>query len=141
MSASQSILGIDIGSVSIAAAVVNPPKEILHSAYEFHHGNTSAKLAEILSKFDLSNIGAIAATESTPAMVKATKRFDSKVAVMKAVRGFHDKAGSILMVGAEKFGLIRLDENGNYLGYKSSRRNHRAYSACSSHAWSRQSKW
>jgi len=119
MSSYPNILGVDIGSVSIAAAAVNPQKEIVQSAYEFHHGNTASKLAEILSKFDLADLGGIAATASTPNIVKVTQRFDSRVAVMKAVRRFHGKAGSILMVGAEKFGLIRLDENGNYLGFKS----------------------
>ncbi len=119
MSSYSNILGLDIGSVSIAAAVLNPQKEIVQNAYEFHHGNTTSKLAEILSKFDLAGIGAIAATASTPAILKVTQRFDSRVAVMNAVRRFHDKAGCILVVGGEKFGLIRLDENGNYLGYKS----------------------
>ena len=119
MSSYPNILGIDIGSVTIAAAAVNPRKQIMQSAYEFHHGNTASKLADILGKFDLTGIGAIAATESTPAIVKVTQRFDSRVAVMKAVRRFHAKAGCILLVGGEKFGLIRLDEHGNYLGYKS----------------------
>jgi len=119
MSSDPNILGLDIGSVSIAAAVVTPQGKILQSAYEFHHGNTRPKLAGILRTFDLSCIGGIAATASTPAVVKVTQRFDGRVAVMKAVRRFHDKAGAILMVGGEKFGLIRLDERGNYLGYKS----------------------
>ncbi|MEJ2167522.1 MAG: acyl-CoA dehydratase activase [Desulfobacterales bacterium] len=119
MSSDPNILGLDIGSVSIAAAVINSQRKIVQSAYAFHHGNTLEKLALILSKFDLARIGAIAATESTPAIVKVTQRFDSSVAVMQAVRRFHDKAGCILVVGGEKFGLIRLDEHGNYLGYKS----------------------
>jgi predicted CoA-substrate-specific enzyme activase len=119
MASEPSILGLDIGSVSIAAAVVNPQGKLLQSAYEFHHGHTVRKLAQILSRFDLAGIGGVAATASTPAVVRVTQRFDSRVAVMKAVRRFHAEAGSILMVGGEKFGLIRLDESGNYLGYKS----------------------
>ena len=119
MSSDTHILGLDIGSVSIAAAVVNLQGKTLQSAYEFHHGNTRQKLAGILRTFDLARIGAIAATASTPAVVKVTQRFDGRVAVMQAVRRFQDKAGAILMVGGEKFGLIRLDESGNYLGYKS----------------------
>jgi activator of 2-hydroxyglutaryl-CoA dehydratase len=38
---------------------------------------------------------------------------------MKASNFQHNKIGSILVVGGEKFGLIRLDESGNYLGFKS----------------------
>ena len=113
------ILGIDIGSVSIAVAALNSRQEIVQSAYEFHHGETAPKLAKILSQFELRTIGGIAVTAATPSILKATQRYDSRVAVMKAARHCHDEVGSILVVGGEKFGLIRLDENGNYLGFKS----------------------
>ena len=39
MSADSNILGIDIGSVSISVAEISPAKEIVKTAYEFHHGN------------------------------------------------------------------------------------------------------
>jgi predicted CoA-substrate-specific enzyme activase len=119
MSSDPIILGLDIGSVSIAAAAVNPQQKIVQRAYEFHNGNTAAKLADILGRFNLAAVGGIAATASTPDILRVTQRFDSRVAVMRAVRHLHDRAGCILMVGGEKFGLIRLDESGNYLGYKS----------------------
>ena len=113
------ILGIDVGSVSIAVAAVSSQHQIVQSDYAFHHGNPAAGLADILSRFDLAGIGAVAVTDATPDIVKATRRFDSKVAVMRAARGLQPDAGCILVVGGEKFGLIRLDEHGNYLGYKS----------------------
>jgi len=119
MSAYPHILGVDIGSVSIAVVVLNSNQEIIGSAYEFHHGDTAQKFKEILNRFDLKAVGGIAATAATPPILKATQRYDSRVAVMKAANFQHAKIGSILVVGGEKFGLIRLDESGNYLGFKS----------------------
>jgi len=113
------ILGIDVGSVSISVVALNSGNQIIQSAYEFHRGNTAAKLKEILSRFDLKAVGGIASTASTPSILKSTHRYDNRVAVVSAVRHFHPQAGSILMVGGEKFGLIRLDGSGNYLGFKS----------------------
>jgi predicted CoA-substrate-specific enzyme activase len=119
MSAHSDILGIDIGSVSISAALLNSRQEIVQSAYGFHRGNPAEKLKDLLTPFDLTVVGGIAATSATPGFLKATRRYDSRVAVLKAVHRLHAKVGSILVVGGEKFGLIRLDENGNYLGFKS----------------------
>ena len=113
------ILGIDIGSVSISVAALNSQKEIVQTAYGCHHGNTPAKLKKILKQFNLNKIGAIAATASTPSILKANRRYDNRVAVMAAAQHFHDRVGSILMVGGEKFGLIRFDKNGNYLNFRS----------------------
>ena len=61
------ILGIDIGSVSIAVVEITSQKQIVQSAYEFHRGNTTAELKKILTGIDLRTIGGIAATPSTPA--------------------------------------------------------------------------
>ena len=109
MSAYPHILGVDIGSVSIAVVALNSRQEIIQSAYEFHHGNTAQTLKEILNRFELKAVGGIAATAETPPILKATQRYDSRVAVMTAANFLHDKIGSILVVGGEKFGLIRLD--------------------------------
>jgi activator of 2-hydroxyglutaryl-CoA dehydratase len=66
MSAYPHILGVDIGSVSIAVVVLNSNQEIIGSAYEFHHGHTAQKLKEILNRFDLKAVGGIGATAATP---------------------------------------------------------------------------
>ncbi|MCP4623246.1 MAG: CoA activase [bacterium] len=112
-------LGVDIGSVSIAVVALNSRQEMIQSAYAFHHGKTAQKLKEILDRFELNTVGGIAATTETPDILKTTRRYDGRVAVMRAARDLYDNIGSILMVGGEKFGLIRLDESGNYLGYRS----------------------
>ena len=119
MSSSPHILGVDIGSVSIAVVALNSRQKIVQSACEFHHGKIVEKLGEILDRFNLEAVGGIAATNDTPDILKASRCYDGRVAVMRAVADRCDKTGSILMVGGEKFGLIRLDSNGNYLGYRS----------------------
>ena len=60
------ILGIDIGSVSIAIAEVSFRRQVLQTDYVIHGGDITRKLHRSLDKFDLRNIGWIAATSSTP---------------------------------------------------------------------------
>lgn len=115
----SNILGIDIGSVSISIAEISQGKEIIKSAYEFHHGNIIESLKTSLSNFDLSGICGIASTSSTPSIIKVSKQYDNRVSVISAARHFHEKIGEILIVGGEMFGLISFDDNGNYLNYKS----------------------
>ncbi len=112
------ILGIDIGSVSVAVVEMNPGKEIVSTAYEFHHGNITETLRNILSRIDLSAICGIASTSSTPPIIHVSSQYDNRVAIITAARHFHEKIGAILIVGGERFGLISFDDNGNYLNYK-----------------------
>ena len=88
------ILGIDIGSVSVSVVALNSQKEIVQTAYGCHHGNAPAKLTNILKRFNLDQICAIAATTSTPSRVKANRRYDNRVALMAAAQHFHERVGS-----------------------------------------------
>jgi len=112
------ILGIDIGSVAIAMVGVTTDGEIVQTAYGFHHGNIPQAVMDLGTRFELSRIGWVAATTSSPPVLSASHRYDNRIAVITAARNFHEKPGSILIVGGEKFGLIRFDNRGNYLGYK-----------------------
>ncbi len=115
----SNILGIDIGSVSISVVEINPEKEVVKTAYEFHHGNLIENLKNTLNKFDLTRVCGIASTSSTPSIIKINKQYDNRVAIIEAARHFHEKIGAILIVGGERFGLISFDDDGNYLNYKS----------------------
>jgi predicted CoA-substrate-specific enzyme activase len=112
------VLGVDIGSVSICIAALNPQKEVVQTAYEFHQGKIAECLKKILAQFDHGVVHGIAATTSSPAILKPSQLVDSQVAVIEACRRFHTKIGAILMVGGEKFGLIQFDPNGNYRSFK-----------------------
>ena len=39
-----SIIGIDVGSVTIALTVINPRGDLIHSAYQAHHGQVDDTL-------------------------------------------------------------------------------------------------
>jgi predicted CoA-substrate-specific enzyme activase len=116
---SSNILGIDIGSVSISIVEISPEREVVKTAYGFHHGNIMENLKNILSTFDLSRICGIASTSSTPSIIKINNQYDNQISIMSAARHFHKTVGAILIVGGERFGLIRFDEDGNYLGFTS----------------------
>ena len=100
MSSYPHILGVDIGSVSIAVAALNSERKVIQSAYEFHHGNPARQLKQILNQFELKAVGGIAATAATPSILQITQRYDSRVAVMKAAYVCHDKVGSFWRWGA-----------------------------------------
>lgn len=56
------ILGIDIGSVAIAIAAVTTAKEVVRTAYGFHHGNIPKALMGLLADLDLTRIRWVATT-------------------------------------------------------------------------------
>ena len=118
MDTTPNILGIDIGSVSISIAEITTEKKVVKTGYAFHCGNIPEALKTLLRPFDLQGIGWIGATSSTPSILETSYRYDNRISVIAAVRHFHSQVGSILMVGGEKFGLIRFDHQGNYLGFK-----------------------
>jgi len=118
MDAPNHILGIDIGSVALAAAEIDAHKQVIHSTYVFHHGDIRGTLHTTLSSFDLTNIGAIGATSSTPKFLHTTRIYDNRVAVIAACRQFFPRIGSILLVGSERFGIIHFDEEGNYKKFR-----------------------
>jgi predicted CoA-substrate-specific enzyme activase len=114
----ENIVGIDIGSSAIAVAEINPTGECVKTTYCFHHGQVDDHLKRALGQFDLSRINGIAATSSTPSTVKVSHRYDNRVATMAAARQYYPQARSILNIGAEKFGLIQLDRQGNYRAFR-----------------------
>ncbi len=119
MNSENKYLGIDIGSVAISLALLNHQKEIIKTAYEFHEGQIATKLTEMLSSFDLKDIDAIATTSSTPSYVKSSVVFDSRISYITATKALHEKTGSMLIVGAEKFGLVLFDDEQKYRKFKS----------------------
>ena len=111
------ILGIDIGSVSICAVLLDQNKKILATRYRFHQGKIHRAVERLIKDFkvtDVAAIAAIAATANTPVWINADRRYDPQVSLIAAARHCHDTFSAILFVGGEKFGLIEFDDNGNY---------------------------
>ncbi|MEW6265883.1 MAG: acyl-CoA dehydratase activase [Thermodesulfobacteriota bacterium] len=118
MTARGNTLGIDIGSVSLAAAEVTPRFEVVRTFYRIHDGDPKGCLKEMLAGLNWPGLTYIAATSATPEIIAADRRYDGRAAVMAAVRRLFPQAASILTVGGEKFGLILLDGQGRYLNYR-----------------------
>ena len=59
---------------------------------------------------------AIALTSGSPPLLPGSATVDAQIALITGCAGSFPGIGSILYVGAEHFGLIRLDEDGEYRG-------------------------
>jgi predicted CoA-substrate-specific enzyme activase len=112
-------LGIDVGSVAAGIAVMDGNRRLIHKAYAFHNGRITQQLSKLLGGFDLSLVKAIAYTSSTPSIIHQGKEVDSRVAFIAAGRHFHPDLRALLIIGAEKFGLVTFNEQGEYLNFKS----------------------
>ncbi len=113
----RTFLGIDVGSVSCSFVLINECGAILQSDYRFHRGQVEDTLKEMLSPVSFREVRGIGATTSTPESFTAGIRFDNQVAVITSARHLHPETGSILVVGGEKFGLIRFNEEGSYSSF------------------------
>jgi predicted CoA-substrate-specific enzyme activase len=112
------ILGIDIGSIAVGVVEVTPAKKILHSAYDFHHGNIEKTLQELLADFALDRIANIATTGSAGDWIKNGHHFDAQLCSIASACHLHNNVKAILNVGGENFGLIQFDQKGRYQGAK-----------------------
>ncbi len=114
------ILGIDIGSVSIGIVQLTMDRQIVHSRYGFHFGDMAGTLVDLLSDFDLGQAFWVATGVGTPEIVRTSQRFDEQICCIAAARHYRPGVRTILNVGGEKFQLIRLGEDGGYLGSRGS---------------------
>lgn len=112
------VLGVDAGAVSLSAVEVDRDGQIVRTFYELHHGQARTCLERILGEVDLGRILGIAATTSTPAFIRADARFDNQICLITAARRRHPDCRSILVVGGERFGLVRFAADGTYLSFK-----------------------
>lgn len=113
------IIGIDVGSVAVALAVIDEAGAIGHSSYQFHQGAIADTLRAMLEAVDIRKIGGVAMTQSGPDILKNVPRYDTQIAMIAAVKKYHDPVGSILFVGGENFGLITFNEAGDYERFRS----------------------
>ena len=112
-------LGIDIGSVSVAVVVTDEERRIVSSAYAFHNGQINKTLLSLFQGIEPSEIKAIGFTSSSRSIVRKGKHVDSRVAYITAAKHFHPEIQALLIIGAEKFGLVTFNKDGEYHSYKS----------------------
>jgi predicted CoA-substrate-specific enzyme activase len=111
-----SFLGVDIGSVSVSAALVDSSGEIAGITYRAHRGRVKETLAELVAGFGCVPLASVACTPEGAPFFRQARTFDSQVSLIAACRRLYPGARSILFVGGERFGLIRLDGQGGYRG-------------------------
>ncbi|MBN2215560.1 MAG: hypothetical protein JW723_15100 [Bacteroidales bacterium] len=112
-------LGIDIGSVAIATAIIDESSRIVHTSYAFHKGRLTDTLRQLLGGMEINKLIAAGYTSSAPPIIRQGKQFDSRIAYITAARYFHPDLQALLIIGAEKFGLVTFDKKGQYRNYKS----------------------
>ncbi len=113
MSEAKLTLGIDVGSVSVALALCDATGALVRSAAAAHRGAMRECLERLLGELPLADVGHVARTSSTPDWVQAVA-VDATVANITTVRRCHPEARSLIVVGGERFSLIRFDAEGNY---------------------------
>ncbi|HVP17485.1 MAG TPA: acyl-CoA dehydratase activase, partial [Spirochaetia bacterium] len=113
------VLGIDIGSVCISLAVIDPGGETRKTDYRFHKGKVRETLRSMLEELGAIQVSGIACTSCSPTMILGAHVFDTQVSLITSCRRRLPGLRSIVFVGGEKFGLIRFDHKGIYRGARS----------------------
>jgi predicted CoA-substrate-specific enzyme activase len=114
-----SLLGIDVGSVTISLIRMNFSGQILETAYLFHKGQIRECLRTAGEQMDLSSVISIAVCAAPCFNPELVTQCNPQVAVIKATKILNNQARSLLLVGAEKFMLIKFDEKGNFESVRS----------------------
>jgi len=113
------ILGVDIGSVCISAALIESSGEIRSSDYRFHAGKVRDCLRSMIKEMGPVQVSGVAMTSGTPQVLRGARRYDSQVSLIAACRRRFPDLRSIIFVGGERFGLVRFDREGDYGGARS----------------------
>jgi predicted CoA-substrate-specific enzyme activase len=108
------IVGIDIGSLSIASVALDSNGEIVASDYRFHQGEPERSLKESLNALGIPSARALVRTGRGPDLLRSPWETEENVAAIKAVNRAFPEAGSLLTVGAETFSIIHFGEDGSY---------------------------
>ena len=116
----RSVIGLDIGSVSISLVGLSRTGEVQHKDYRFHKGMVRHTLQEMLEVLDPGAVGTIASTTSTPRILRQARYYDNQVCFIEAVRRMHGLIRSLLVVGGERFMLLRFDPEGLFVNLKAS---------------------
>ncbi|MBW2523191.1 MAG: hypothetical protein JRI23_03410 [Deltaproteobacteria bacterium] len=112
----HTIVGIDIGAVSVALAEVSLEGQVIRTAYEAHRGDIRSALTRMMAAIDLARVGWLGCTGSAPVYLPDGWAVDAQLAHVAAARRAHRRVGTILVLGGERFSIIRFDDAGRYRG-------------------------
>ncbi|MCX6280335.1 MAG: hypothetical protein NTU51_00045 [Bacteroidetes bacterium] len=114
ISCDETILGIDVGSVTISLVLTDLSGKILKTIYVFHQGQVRECLRTAGLQLDLSALRGISVCSYPGFNPEQVMVCNPQLSLIKATKVICRSSRSILLVGAEKFTLIRFDENGNF---------------------------
>lgn len=110
-------IGIDIGAVTIAGAVLRGGR-LASKSYRFHHGNIKDTLAEVLSTLECPR-ALVGLTGRGARVFAGPSKVNDVVAAVEGVKWAAVKTPeSILLVGGENIYLIKLAGDGSYSGHE-----------------------
>jgi len=111
-------LGVDVGSLYVAAVVTDSEGKILQSAYKPHRGDLVGMCRILIEGLDTSGVTGFALTGQAGERVKGLGfPVDPMVALVEGAKRSFPGARNILYIGAGSYSLIRLNERGEYLGH------------------------
>ncbi|MHC4599945.1 MAG: acyl-CoA dehydratase activase [Planctomycetota bacterium] len=113
-------LGVDVGSLYVAAVVTDPKGALLQSAYEKHQGDLVGTCQRLLQALDLGEVRTFALTGQAGERVRGLgDPVDPMVALVEGAKKRFPDTRNILYIGAGSYSLVRLNERGQYLGHTS----------------------
>ncbi len=108
-------LGIDIGSVAVAAALVEDDGRIVWTSYSFHQGEVNATLASTLAEVSGTRFHAAASTSAShDELGLVLEQYDPVLCAIEAAELLCPERRSLFVVGGERFHLIRFHDDGSY---------------------------
>ena len=108
------VFGVDIGSMFVSAVLLSRDGEILDTFYQEHRGRISQCLGNLKSKWVPYANPVIVLTSSNRIDIEGFPYVDTQTALIHSGRIHGPLPDFILHVGAEKFYLIHLDQDGMY---------------------------
>jgi predicted CoA-substrate-specific enzyme activase len=114
------VAGIDLGSVAVGLVLLGPDGKVLREDYRFHRGDVRGTLLRVIADLGPDPVAAFACTSSAASYLGSIRSFDSWVCFLDAARHVQGKVGSLLVVGGEKFALLRFDRDGKFRALRTS---------------------
>ncbi|MCD4709372.1 MAG: hypothetical protein K8R52_00870, partial [Bacteroidales bacterium] len=111
----ESVLGIDVGSVSISVVAMDREGNLKGHDYMLHQGNIREALNQLLKGYLNEKILGVATPSGKSHFREQVQVFDQQVSLMEAANYLRLNARSILHVGAERFYLMELDQQDDYM--------------------------
>ncbi len=115
------VIGIDSGSASVSIVALDEGGGLVARAYGFHKGRVAGRVRELLDSLlpdgGPDRIAGVARTASSPPIALPFGDclvVDGRVAEIGALRRFHPKTRTLLVVGAERFARVSFDAKGAY---------------------------